>query len=60
MPASRRTFVVVVHQPPDGVMVEDVRERRRTRLSDVSELGAQLTDWIREDEPGDRPEEEKP
>jgi hypothetical protein len=59
VPASRRTFVVVVHEPPDGVMVEDVRLRRRKRLGDVSELGAQLTTWISDGEPAESPDQEE-
>jgi hypothetical protein len=43
---SGRTFVVTVSDSPDRVVVEDVRDRRRTVAPDLAAVGGEIARLI--------------
>jgi hypothetical protein len=58
----RRTYVLSVHEAGGDIVLEEVKTRRRMRLSDFSEIGGQIEEWGRstpggqEHEHGEQPQ----
>lgn len=50
----RRTFVVSVHSGDDHLLLEDVRNRRRVRLGELSEIAQQIERWLEREGPEER------
>ena len=58
----RRTYILSVHEEGQ-LLLEDVRTRRRVRLSDISEIREQIGRWLEQDrasQPAARPGPEEP
>jgi hypothetical protein len=45
-----RSFLLTVHEP-GSLVLEDIRTRRRVRVTDLSEVPVRVAQWLAEPEP---------